>query len=166
MAGCVKIETAAPASAVNTPAATDGPIAGAINPNSTLEAPTESKDFDAAQSLLKTGKYKEAFDAFDKFIQAYPGSAKLPEAQYSLGFSQFSLKNYKAAIATQQKLVKAYPDSAKAPDAMFNIANAQIQLADIDNAKKTLKELLSKYPSSEIAPNAKRRLSVLDSIKS
>src|SRR5450830_1545190 len=161
-----KIETAAPASAVNAPAATDAPIAGAINPNSAVEAPTESKDFDAAQILLKTGKYKEAFDAFGKFIQTYPGSARLPEAQYSLGFSQFSLKNYKAAIATQQKLVKTYPDSPKAPDAMFNIANAQIQLADIDSAKKTLKELLSKYPSSEIAPNAKRRLSVLDSIKS
>jgi tol-pal system protein YbgF len=161
-----KIETAAPASAVNALAATDAPIAGAINPNSAVEAPTESKDFDAAQTLLKTGKYKEAFDAFGKFIQTYPGSARLPEAQYSLGFSQFSLKNYKAAIATQQKLVKTYPDSPKAPDAMFNIANAQIQLADIDSAKKTLKELLSKYPSSEIAPNAKRRLSVLDSIKS
>ncbi|HSH97258.1 MAG: tol-pal system protein YbgF [Methylophilaceae bacterium] len=161
-----KIETAAPATAVNTPAATDAPTAGAINPNSAVEAPTESKDFDAAQTLLKTGKYKEAFDAFGKFIQTYPGSTRLPEAQYSLGFSQFSLKNYKAAIATQQKLVKTYPDSSKAPDAMFNIANAQIQLADIDSAKKTLKELLSKYPSSEIAPNAKRRLSVLDSIKS
>src|SRR5450830_522126 len=162
-----KIETATPAaSAVNTPVATDAPTVGAINPNSAVEAPTESKDFDAAQTLLKTGKYKEAFDAFGKFIQTYPGSARLPEAQYSLGFSQFSLRNYKAAIATQQKLVKTYPDSPKAPDAMFNIANAQIQLADIDSAKKTLKELLSKYPSSEIAPNAKRRLSVLDSIKS
>jgi len=159
-----KIETAAPVAASNSPPIAD--TAGAINPNAVIEAPTEAKDFDAAQALLKTGKYKDAFDAFDKFIQAYPGSTRLPEAQYALGFSQFSLKNYKAAITTQQKLVKTYPDSVKAPDAMFNTANAQIQLADIDGAKKTLKELLSKYPNSEIAPNAKRRLSVLDSIKS
>ncbi len=159
-----KIETAAPATASNP--AQNADVTSAINPNAVVESPTEAKDFDAAQALLKTGKYKEAFDAFDKFIQAYQSSTRLPEAQYSLGFAQFSLKNYKAAIATQQKLVKTYPDSAKAPDAMFNTANAQIQLADIDGAKKTLKELLSKYPNSEIAPNAKRRLSVLDSIKS
>src|SRR5450830_855294 len=151
-----KIEAAAPVVANNSPPSTDA--AGAINPNTAVEAPAEAKDFDAAQTLLKVGKYKDAFDAFDKFIQTYPGSTRLAEAQYSLGFSQFSLKNYKAAIVTQQKLVKTYPDSPKAPDAMFNIANAQIQLADIDSAKKTLKELLSKYPNSEIAPNTKRRL--------
>lgn len=83
-----------------------------------------------------------------------------------MGYAQFSLKNYKASIATQQKLIKQFPDNAKVPDAMFNMANSQIQLSDIDGAKKTLRSLLSQYPQSNVAPNAKRRLAVLDSIKS
>ena len=125
----------------------------------------ETKAYDAAQVLLKEAKYKEAFDAFDKFIQNYSSSKQVPNAQYGLGYAQFSLKNYKAAIATQQKLITQFPDSSKVPDAKFNIANCQIQLSDIDSAKKTLRELIAQYPSSELVPNAKRRLTILESIK-
>ena len=64
------------------------------------------------------------------------------------------------------KLLQQFPDSPKAPDAMFNIANSQIQLADIEGAKKTLRSLLGQFPNSEVAPSAKKRLAVLDAIKS
>ena len=129
-------------------------------------ASTEDGDFQAAQALSAAGKYREAFDAYEKFLQNYPNSQHAPFALYALGYSQFSLKNYKASIATQQKLIKQYPDHAKTPDAMFNMANSQIQLSEIDGAKKTLRALLAKYPQSNVAPNAKRRLEVLESIKS
>ena len=141
------------------------PTAGAPA-GSAASAANEVKDYASAQALSGAGKHKEAFDAYEKFLQTYPNSSLVPDAQYSLGYTQFSLKNYKAAIATQQKLLKQYPDSPKVPDAMFNIANSQIQLADIDGAKKTLRTLLNQYPNSDVAPSAKRRLSVLDSIKS
>jgi len=130
------------------------------------DASSENKDYEVALALTKAGKHKEAFGAYDKFLQTYPNSSHAPEAQYWLGYAQFLLKNYKAAIATQQKLIKQFPDSPKVPDAMFNIANCQIQLADIDGAKKTLHELLDKHSSSEVAPAAKKRLTVLESIKS
>ncbi len=156
-----KLETGAPAASPVGNVTGTGPTSAMSTP----ETPPEQKDFDAAQVLTKAGKHKEAFDAYDKFLQNYPNSKNAPEALYSLGYSQFSLKNYKAAIATQQKMVRQYPDSPKVPDANFNIANAQIQLADVDGAKKTLKELLAKYPDSEVAPSAKRRLAVLESIK-
>lgn len=129
-------------------------------------ASTEDGDFQAAQALSAAGKYREVFDAYEKFLQNYPNSQHAPFALYALGYSQFSLKNYKASIATQQKLIKQYPDHAKTPDAMFNLANSQIQLSEIDGAKKTLRALLAKYPQSNVAPNAKRRLEVLESIKS
>ena len=132
---------------------------------SPAEASAESKAFDSAQALLQTGKYKDAFDAFDKFLQTYSNSKQVPNAQYGLGFSQFSLKNYKAAIATQQKLISQFADSAKVPDALFNIANCQIQLSDIEGAKKSLRDLIAQHPTSELIPNAKRRLAVLESIK-
>jgi tol-pal system protein YbgF len=155
-----------------TPAATStnvqpaGAPAAAPSAVPDANAGAENKDFEAANALSKTGKFKDAFDAYDKFLQTYPGSASVPEAQYALGYAQFKLKNYKAAIATQQKLIKQFPDSPKQPYAMFNISDCQIQLTDIDGAKKTLHELLDKYPNSEVAPVAKKRLAVLESIKS
>lgn len=142
------------------------PQAQINNTNTTpAESSAESKAFEGAQALLQVGKYKEAFDAFDKFLQGYANSKQVPNAQYGLGYAQFSLKNYKAAIATQQKLISQFPDSLKVPDAKFNIANCQIQLSDIEGAKKSLRDLIAQHPASELVPNAKRRLAVLESIK-
>jgi tol-pal system protein YbgF len=135
------------------------------SPEAATAEEAENKALDNAQLILKAGKYKEAFEAFDKFIQSYSNSKQLPTAQYGLGYSQFSLKNYKAAMATQQKLVAQFPDSPKVPDAKFNIANCQIQLSDIESAKKTLKDLIAQHPTSELIPSAKRRLTILESIK-
>lgn len=154
-----KLESGAPAATADAAQ----PASGAVT-----EAPassSEAKDLDAANALLQASKFKESFDAYQKFLQAYPASTHAADAMYGLGFSQFSLKNYKAAIATQQKLLKQYPDSAKAPEASFNIANSQIQLADIDGAKKTLRDLISQYPKSDVIPRAQSRLKVLESIK-
>jgi tol-pal system protein YbgF len=142
------------------------PSAQLNNTNPTpAEASAESKAFDSAQASLQAGKYKEAFDAFDKFLQNYSNSKHVPNAQYGLGFSQFSLKNYKAAIATQQKLISQFPESTKVPDALFNIANCQIQLSDIEGAQKSLRDLIAQHSTSDLVPNAKRRLAVLESIK-
>jgi len=146
--------------------ATPGVTAANADGGAQAKETEATKDFEAAQALSKAGNHREAFDAYEKFLQAYPTSSHAPEAQYALGYSQFSLKNYKASIATQQKLLQQYPDTPKAPDAMFNIANSQIQLADIEGAKKTLRILLSQYPNSDVAPGAKKRLAVLDSFKS
>nr|WP_238525309.1 tol-pal system protein YbgF [Methylovorus sp. MP688] len=154
-----KLESGAPAATADVAQSALGAV---------TEAPassSEAKDLDAANALLQASKFKESFDAYQKFLQAYPASTHAADAMYGLGFSQFSLKNYKAAIATQQKLLKQYPDSAKAPEASFNIANSQIQLADIDGAKKTLRDLISQYPKSDVIPHAQSRLKVLESIK-
>lgn len=139
--------------------------AAADGVTATPESSAEAADFEAAQSLAKASKHREAFDAYNKFLQTYPQSTRLPEAQYALGYAQFSLKNYKASIATQEKMVQRFPDHAKAPDAMFSIANSQIQLSDIEGAKKTLRILLDQYPQSSVAPSAQQRLKVLESIK-
>ncbi len=153
-----QLESNATPAAQPAEAATDGS-------NASQEASPESRDFEAAQALATASRHREAFEAFDKYLQTYPNSARVPEAQYALGYAQFSLKNYKASMATQQKLLQQFPDHAKAPDAMYNIANSQIQLSDVEGAKKTLRLLLSKYPKSDVAPTAQKRLAVLESIK-
>lgn len=146
--------------------ATAGAAATPPPPAAAVDATAELKSYEAAHELFKAGKYKESADAFEKFVQAYPSSKYAPSAQYWIGYANFSQKNYKAAIVSQQALIQRYPDNQKVPDAMFNIANSQIQLADLDAAKQTLRALLDKYPNSDAAPLAKKRLTVLESVKS
>ena len=140
-----------------------------LNENSNL-APLVDKNIELdeyaeAESLIKATRYKEAFEAFDKFIVTYPNSDLLPKAKYSLGYSQWALRNYNAAIKTYSKIIELHPDSKIIPDVIYGIANCEIQLTRITKAKKTLRNLISKYPQSEIIEKAKKRLKALESIK-
>jgi tol-pal system protein YbgF len=158
-AEAVPVAPVAPAAAANSPAAS-----AATAP--AVDSAAELKSYEAALDISKAGKHKEAIDAFERFLEAYPASKFAPSAQYWIGYSHFSLKSYKAAIVDQQKLIKLYPDSHKVPDALYNIANSHIQLSDIDSAKQSLREIVAKYPLSDAAPLAKKRLAVLESVKS
>ena len=125
----------------------------------------ELDEYAEADSLVKATRYKEAFEAFDKFIITYPNSDLLPKAKYNLGYSQWALKNYNAAIKTYSKIIQLHTDSEIIPDVIYGIANCEIQLTRITKAKKTLRNLISKYPQSEIIEKAKKRLKALESIK-
>jgi len=125
----------------------------------------ELDEYAEADSLVGATRYKEAFEAFDKFIISYPNSDLLPKAKYSLGYSQWALKNYNAAIKTYSKIIQLHTDSEIIPDVIYGIANCEIQLTRITKAKKTLRNLISKYPQSEIIEKAKKRLKALESIK-
>ena len=140
-----------------------------IKENSDLEPLVDKNieldEYAEADSLIKATRYKEAFKAFDKFIVTYPNSDLLPKAKYSLGYSQWALKNYNAAIKTYSKIIQLHPDSEIIPEAIYGIANCEIQLTRITKAKITLRKLISKYPQSEIIDKAKGRLKALESIK-
>ncbi|XOJ89412.1 tol-pal system protein YbgF [Methylophilaceae bacterium Uisw_097] len=125
----------------------------------------EYQEFEDAKKLITATKYKEAFDALDKFVVNYPSSELLPEAKYNLGYTQFALKNYKAAINTFNKIVLEYPDNPIAPNSLYQVSNSQIQITRITKAKQTLRFLIKKYPNADIIPSAKKRLKDLESIK-
>ena len=152
------------------PASVAAPVAtvAAAPVASTPEPAKNSQEYqllELAHGLAKEAKYKDAFNAYDKFLKDYPNSAYAADAMYGLGYAQFALKNYKSAMATQQKLLDAHPDSPRAADALFNMANSQFQLGMVPAAKKTLRDLLAKYPNSEVIPAAQKRLKALDAIK-
>jgi len=125
----------------------------------------EYQEFEDAKKLITATKYKEAFDALDKFVINYPSSELLPEAKYNLGYTQFALRNYKAAINTFNKIVLEYPDNLIAPNSLYQVSNSQIQLTRITKAKQTLRTLIKKYPNADIISSAKKRLKDLESIK-
>lgn len=155
-------ETAATGAATPNAAAAAPTIAPAATPNKNTQ---EYQLLELANGLSREAKYKEAYNAYDKFLKDYPDSALAAEAKYGLGYTQFALKNYKSAIVTQQKVIDLHPDSPKVPDAMLNKANSQIQLGQVANAKKTLRDLIAKFPESEATPTAQRRLKALEAIK-
>ena len=141
------------------------PIPQAVDLPPLVDKNIEYQEFEDAKKLITATKYKEAFDALDKFVVNYPSSELLPEAKYNLGYTQFALRNYKAAINTFNKIVLDYPDNPIAPNSLYQVSNSQIQLTRITKAKQTLRTLIKKYPNADIIPSAKKRLKDLESIK-
>jgi len=141
------------------------PITSAADLPPLVDKNLEYQEFEDAKKLITATKYKEAFEALDKFIINYPSSELIPEAKYNLGYTQFALRNYKAAINTFNKIVLEYPDNPIAPNSLYQVSNSQIQLTRITKAKQTLRTLIKKYPNADIIESAKKRLKDLESIK-
>ncbi|PTR14163.1 tol-pal system protein YbgF [Nitrosospira sp. Nsp2] len=147
----------APAPVAVVPSSAPASSSGAAAPADSAE----NQAYEAAYSLFKAGKYKDAISQFNKFIKSYPASNFVPSAQYWIGNSYYALRDFKNAITAQEKLLNNYPGSAKAPDAMLNIASSHQETNKKAAAKKTLETLIAKYPGSEAAEKAKRRLANL-----
>ncbi|MBV7430144.1 tol-pal system protein YbgF [Acidovorax sp. sif0715] len=123
--------------------------------------PAEKKDFEAALSVFRSGKFSDASSAFAAFVRQYPRSGFVPSARFWLGNAQYATREYKEAINNFKLMLADAPSHARAPEAALSIANCQIELKDTRAARKTLEDLLRAYPQSEAAMAAKERLSRL-----
>lgn len=138
----------------DTPAATSAtaPAKPPANPQA------EAKEYEAALTLFKGSKYKEAANAFDAFARAHPQSDFAPSAQFWLGNSFYAQRDCKKAITAEQVVLNKWPNHAKAPDALLTIASCQQELGDNKAANQALERLVAKYPDSRAALAAKDRL--------
>ena len=121
--------------------------------------------FNDAEGLMRSTKYKEAFELFDRFITTYPKSQRLVEAKKNIGFIQFALKNYNASLKTYEKLIQNQPEHELMPEILYGKANTEIQLTRITKAKQTLRKIIKDYPNASNIESAKKRLKALESIK-
>jgi tol-pal system protein YbgF len=126
-----------------------------------IESEGEAHAYETAQSLVKTGRYKEAVTALQAFLKQYPSGALAANAIYWTGFSYVGLSDFKSAAASYQRLLKDFSTSSKAPDAMLSLARAQVQMNEPDDARATLDQLIAKHPYSKAAENGKRLLATL-----
>lgn len=142
-----------------TAVAAEKTAASAAVPASTPPDPAgEMRDYEAALTLFKGVRYKDALAAFLGFIKTYGSSSLQPSAHYWAASSHYQLREYPKAAELFGKLSANWPADAKAPDALLGQANSQRDAGDIKSARKTLEQLVEKYPDSSAAQNARLRL--------
>ncbi len=163
----VKSNTQAVASAASPSVVVSGSPSSAnagsnSQPQTAPEDPlAESKSYETALNLFRSGDYAKSIAGFSAFLKAYPDSTLASNAMYWTGYAYYAAKDYKNALAQQMKLVSEYPQSAKVPDALLNIASNQMELNDLAAAKKNLEELVAKYSGTNAAAIATKRLNLL-----
>lgn len=118
----------------------------------------EMREYEAALTQFKEGKFEDAVGSFEAFVTAYPNAALTPSAQYWLGNSYQAIHDCPKAIDANQVIISRWPNHARVPDAFLNIGACQQEQGDAAGAKKTLDGLIAKYPRSKAAESAKTML--------
>lgn len=118
----------------------------------------ERNAYDAAFNLLKNGRYKEASEAFRKFVEQHPDGPYADNAQYWLGESRYVMRDFEAALDAFRRVPDEFPDSAKIPDARLKVGYTLYELDRIDEARSALQTVIDEHPNSAVARLAEERL--------
>ena len=137
-------------------AAAKADLSASATPADPFDPALENRAFEVAYGLFRDGKFADAVAAFQGFIDKYPDSVHVPNANYWMGSAQFALNDYKAALVTYQGLIKDFPGISRAADVLFSIAECQRELKQDAAAQKTLKQLVAQHPDSGAAAKAKK----------
>lgn len=127
-------------------------------PAAALDPAAESRDYEAALTQLRGGKYREAAIGFVSFTKNYPNSSFQPNAHFWCASALYQLKDNAGAAEHYAKVASQWPDDTRAPDALLGLASTQQARNDNIAATKTLEKLLARYPSSSAATIARQRL--------
>ncbi|SMB20984.1 Tol-pal system protein YbgF [Sterolibacterium denitrificans] len=118
----------------------------------------EMRDYEAALTLFKGARYKEAAAAFEGFIKNHGSSTLLPNAHYWAASAYYQQRQFQKAAGLFAKVPATWPADAKAPDALLGQANSLRDSGDIKGARAALEMIIQKYPNSTAAQAARPRL--------
>ena len=144
--------TAAPAPGVAAP-----PRAAPAAPTAALTA-TPDEVYKAALSDYTKGNYDLAINGFKTYMQLFPKTSLVGNAQYWLGETYYSQGNYLEAIREFEAVIKTYPKSEKVPGAMLKQGYAYLELGEASRGSAVLRELMNRFKNSREARLAQERL--------
>ncbi|PLK58944.1 tol-pal system protein YbgF [Candidatus Palibaumannia cicadellinicola] len=123
---------------------------------------TINTDYNAAVALvLHNQPYHLAYHAFQNFINNYPDSTYLPNANYWLGLLNYNNSRKEEAAYYFAHVVKNYPLSPKTPDALLKVGIIMQEKGQKDKAKAVYHNICKRYPSANAAKQAQKYLANL-----
>lgn len=136
--------------AVTSPAAQTIPaIAQPASPNS------EQGAYKLALSTYEKGRFSEAEQLFDRYLQTWPSGKFAPNAVYWKGECLYSKGRTADAVFLFKDVLTRFPKHQKAPDALLKSIMAYKRLGDADNARLHFSVLQEDYPKSPALKRAK-----------
>jgi tol-pal system protein YbgF len=113
-------------------------------------------EFKTARTLLASGDYGGASQAFQAFVSTHPSDLKAPEAYYWLGES-YSVRDLNGdATSAYARALKGWPKSTWAPDAVIKLSRALAATQRNPEACAALGEFARRYEKSA-TPSARTR---------
>jgi tol-pal system protein YbgF len=139
------------------PAAAPAPAAPGAPPAAALGA-TPDEVYKAALNDYTKGNYDLAINGFKTYMQLFPKTSLVSNAQYWLGESYYSQGKYPEAIREFEAVTKDHPGSNKVPSAMLKQGYAYLELRETSRGTAVLRELMKRFENSREARLAQERL--------
>ncbi len=146
----------ASASASTLPGVEAQTVAPSVTPPAAKQQQTASLNsegdvYQVAYGHVLSGDYSLAESEFRDFIEAYPSSAKIADANFWLGEALYSQGNYNEAAKTFLNAHQTYNTSPKAPEMLLKLGMSLAALDNTETACATLREVSKRYPKASRA---------------
>lgn len=112
------------------------------------QKPSDKEAYDRAYNLLIKTKYAEAEKALRDFMEEYPDSSYVGNANYWLGETYYVRGQYEVAAGIFSDGLTKYESSPKAPDNLLKLGLSMAQLGKKSEACGFLTLLPEKYPKA------------------
>lgn len=166
------VEGAGPASPAETPSGTAAPssvapppsnagnsrqggVLGTIPPDAVARLPPPEASelgYDGGLSMLQAGRYGEAEQAFQAFIERNPEDPKVPTAAYWIAEGHYVQRDYQAAAAAFARNYRTYgPEAPRAPDNLLKLGMSLAAVGDTSRACQTFSELGRRHGNASAA---------------
>ncbi|MBQ0755757.1 MAG: tol-pal system protein YbgF [Amphritea sp.] len=113
--------------------------------------PTDAQAYQQAFSLVRQKNFPAALAEFDKFIELYPESVRLPNAYYWVGEVNLAEQKLEPAKAAFERVLQMFPQHRKAADASYKLGVIYHQMGDQVKADQMFNDTISRYPESSAA---------------
>ena len=114
----------------------------------------ENAEFKLAVNLYNEGFYDLAISQLKKFIDSYPNSPQVAEAQFYLGMAYFKLRKFEDAQMIFQNFAVSKPSHPRAIEALWKSAECFVEMKKYKEAGSAFERIKLFYPKSQLAPKA------------
>lgn len=142
-------------------AAATGAVAGGTGAGGGANAGATTEDqlaYQHAFDTLKAGDYVGAATEFSAFMQRYPMSSLIDNAQYWQGEAYYVNRDYEHAAGAFRAVGQKWPNSRKAPDALLKLGYTLVEQKRYAEARQTLAAVSQRFPGSDAAKLAADKL--------
>lgn len=116
---------------------------------------SDKEAYDNAYALLKEGNYEQAEQSFLTFMEKYPNSSLLGNANYWLAESYYARQKWAEAAGLFADGFTKYKNNTKAPDSMFKLGLTMKQMNRTKEACTAFKGMIKEFEN--IADHLKKR---------
>jgi TolA-binding protein len=97
------------------------------------------------------GSLDLALQEYRDFLKWYPADAQASEAQYRVGWIQYSLKHWDEAATSFDQVVQNYAESNRMAESLFYRGKSLLELGRWPEANDAFKLLRQRFPGSPLA---------------